>query len=603
MLDVDARGRYEAELLRDEAARVADTETALRSMLAGDVVIPLVRLHPTPPRRMATRGPVSTRRRIQVLAGIATAAAVAAVLAFLPDNDPAIVRPSDTPSTELVVRPLDPPIACPPEQCPSLAASPRGTLVAYDHSAKTLTWYHATPEVVPVTVEAEQVRIVAVDTSERAYLLAGSPDTDAWELVTVDLSGAEIRRSVSSPNVERSDGGLVERLCWSGCEPEVRPLMAWPYRDVVSGRYPELSRTTGGVAVQRGPQRWEIAWPHTLDSRSQVAPRWDGGAVLTLVPESADAATELIELSPDGSVERFGLGDEAVHVLLPDGSAVVWRDGQLVRLSPPHPVEPWSPQLTAHALDYPIVCESPEYECPQLEVSPEGTLVAYDPTAATLTWYKDESRVVPISAELSGTDFDGGPDLVAIGPGDVAYFQTWAPNEFVAVAPSGAEITRVDWVGGHDSTLYPTASGLVSMRCTWIWNRCTGGSEWPSPDAALAMPWVDLDGDPITDPRPYPTARDTDAGIEVRWGEREWLLAGEPWSGHQMPRAFPRSDGGAVVLLDETFDAPGQPIKLIELSPDGTIGRYVTDRPLAVLPDGSVIVDHNHQLVRLTPPA
>ena len=41
------------------------------------------------------------------------------------------------------------------------------------------------------------------------------------------------------------------------------------------------------------------------------------------------------------------------------------------------------------------------------------------------------------------------------------------------------------------------------------------------------MPWVDLDGNPITDTRPYPTAKATDAGIEVRLGEREWLLADE----------------------------------------------------------------------------
>ena len=41
------------------------------------------------------------------------------------------------------------------------------------------------------------------------------------------------------------------------------------------------------------------------------------------------------------------------------------------------------------------------------------------------------------------------------------------------------------------------------------------------------MPWVDLDGNPITDTRPYPTATATDAGIEVRLGEREWLVTGD----------------------------------------------------------------------------
>ena len=42
---------------------------------------------------------------------------------------------------------------------------------------------------------------------------------------------------------------------------------------------------------------------------------------------------------------------------------------------------------------------------------------------------------------------------------------------------------------------------------------------------------------------------------------------------------------------------------VLQLSPDGTIERYFVDTlwPI-VLPDGSLIVEHDHQLVRLTPP-
>ena len=130
----------------------------------------------------------------------------------------------------------------------------------------------------------------------------------------------------------------------------------------------------------------EIAWPHTLSTRTQVASRWDGGAVLSLVPESADAPSEMIELLPDGSVQRFGLGDETVHALLPDGSAVVWRDGQLVRLSPPQPPPEWpgalAPELSAQPFEPPIACNrSPFLSCPELAVSPDGTMVAWDTTA------------------------------------------------------------------------------------------------------------------------------------------------------------------------------------------------------------------------------
>ena len=290
--------------------------------------------------------------------------------------------------------------------------------------------------------------------------------------------------------------------------------------------------------------------------------------------------------------------------------------------------EAWSPELTARPLEFPISCSQPG--CHELVVSPDGTLVVapdgtlveYDAQAATLTWHEDQPRIVPITAELSGVRiadpwyFESDPILVAIGPHDVAYFQSWRPEtvaraeppvafEFVAVAPSGAEISRAAAPRAiFVSSLMPTAQGLVAMRCTFVENRCTGGSEWPSPDAAVAIPWVDLTGDQVTDARPYPTAKGTDTGIEVRFGEREWLVAGEPWSGHQMPQVVPRSDGGVVLLHDLTFDAPGQPIELFELLPDGTVERYVVPSTTVVLPDGSVIVlDRNGQLTRLAPPA
>ncbi len=121
------------------------------------------------------------------------------------------------------------------------------------------------------------------------------------------------------------------------------------------------------------------------------------------------------------------------------------------------------------------------------------------------------------------------------------------------------------------------------------------------------MPWVDLDGNPITDTRSYPTAKDTDAGIEVRLGEQQWLLAEEPTSERDPPPFsfyLPRSDGGVVVLR---FTATA--VELLELLPDGTIAHYdITETPVAILPsaimpDGSVMAIHNLQLVRLAPGA
>jgi hypothetical protein len=601
MIDIDARGRHEAELLREEAARIADTETALQSVLDGDVLVPLVTRREARPRLAVARHPVSVRRRVPVLVGVAAATAVVAAIAFLPSNQPKVVPTGDTAvtsSTELVARPLDPPIECALDLCPSLAVSPDGTLVAYDQAAKTLTWYDAEPHVVPVTadLDAELVQLEAIGPNDVAYLLAGSPDTQSWELVAIAASGVEDRRTASSsPDVELSASGLLERSCWSGCEPATRMLMYWE-EDGTPGTapYPDVTYTTGTVTAMFGELRWTIAWPHTLSTRSKVAPRWGGGAVLSLVPESADVPSEVIELLPDGSVQRFGLGDEVVHVLLPDGSAVVWRDDQFVRLSPPQTDErpaAWSPELTAQALDLPIDCDRlPRRHCPALVVSPDGTLVALDAWAGTLTWYEDEPRVVPLAAELPRYEGRLGV-LVAIGPHDVAYLNEFGGN-FFAVAPSGAEITRMDW--GSHKLVYPTATGLVPIA-----------SGWPSVSTLPTMPWVDLDGNPITDTRPYPTATATDAGIEVRLGEREWLLTGEVGnrSGLDFLDFRPRSDGGVVMMLDTV---PGvAEANLLELLPDGTIERYFVDYqwPWTVLPDGSLIVEHNLQLIRLTPPA
>jgi hypothetical protein len=382
MIDVDVRGRYEAELLRSEAVRIADTEAALRSVLDGEVVVPLDTRRGASTGPVLTRRPASRRRWIQLAAGVVAAAAVVAVLVARRINDPAVVPPADT--------------------------------------------------------------------------------------------------------------------------------------------------------------------------------------VVT-------SSTELAE-----------------------------------------PPAPWSPELQARTLDPPITCfrSASATGCPQLAVAPDGTLVEYDPAAATLTWYEDEPRIVPVTADLTGTDFDltgpgysGPPSLMAIGPHDVAYFLLWSPRkeEFVAVAPSGAEITRDAGPSSIESMLMPTASGIVAMPCVVSKNRCTGGSEWPAPDAPLATPWVDLAGDHITDARPYPAAKGTDTGIEVRFGEREWLVAGEPWRGHAQPQVFPRSDGGVVMLHDLTFDGPRQPVNLIELLPDGTIERYVVPRG-TVLPDGSIIIEQNDELIRLTPP-
>ena len=262
---------------------------------------------------------------------------------------------------------------------------------------------------------------------------------------------------------------------------------------------------------------------------------------------------------------------------------------------------PWSPELTAQALGPAFACTGPPGKplCPLLAVSPDGTLVALDRNAGTLTWYEEEPRVVPVTlAHPPSIDEDSGFVAMAIGPHNVAYFSIGPrPSALVAVAPSGAEITRVETPRGAPR-LYPTATGLGAIFV----DRLDDGQLMP-PNGALWMPWVDLDGNPITDDTPYPTATATERGLEVRLGDREWLLVVEELHDEAGLLTFPRSDGGVVMIINAYN---GQEINepLLYLSTDGTIQRYfVNVWSTAVLPDGSLIVAHDHQLFRLTPPA
>jgi hypothetical protein len=268
---------------------------------------------------------------------------------------------------------------------------------------------------------------------------------------------------------------------------------------------------------------------------------------------------------------------------------------------------PWSPELTAQTLQPPITCTSSTFSsassCAKKTwaVSPDGTLVAYDAGARTLTWYEDVPRVVSITAELPGE----GLELVAVGPHDIAYVASGDFVETVAVAPSGAEITRVELpsrrvfngVVVSNMPAIATAAGLIAAN----------DPGWPTVIPAPVMPWVDLDGNPITDTRPYPTAKATPAGAtragtEVRLGEREWLLAVEDGVYRDPVNFVSRSDGGVVMVLS-TSDEEAQATNVLELSPDGSIGRYFVESAPIVLPDGSLVVEYGAQLVRLTPPA
>ena len=94
MIDIDARGRDEARRLREEAARMADTERALRSVLDGEVVVPLQTDDPAQPRTDESDAVISvTSSAAESTSGrrwpiLIAAAAVVLVVGALGARDP-----------------------------------------------------------------------------------------------------------------------------------------------------------------------------------------------------------------------------------------------------------------------------------------------------------------------------------------------------------------------------------------------------------------------------------------------------------------------------------------------------------------------------------
>ena len=210
--------------------------------------------------------------------------------------------------------------------------------------------------------------------------------------------------------------------------------------------------------------------------------RQQGAVDLDALRGSVEERLIMIELSPDSALSpnrptsgrRWPILIATAAAVLVVGALVVfngddatpadqptvdtWLDKLIVRpLDPPIDCGleqcPWSRELTAQALDPAFACTGTPGKplCPLLAVSPDGTLVALDRNAGTLTWYEEEPRVVSVAVEHPpNIDEQSGFVAMAIGPQDIAYISVGPrPSALVAVAPSGAEITRVETPAAH----------------------------------------------------------------------------------------------------------------------------------------------------------
>ena len=236
--------------------------------------------------------------------------------------------------------------------------------------------------------------------------------------------------------------------------------------------------------------------------------------------------------------------------------------------------------------------------CTSVALTDEGVVVAYDPAAAELTMYADP----PVVLDVSGLDgFDPEQSyLELIGLDEVAYLATQSAGitdpvgDLVAIALTGPRagevLARADQVVdlSGDSDLVPTAEGIVSVGC------CSFDPVRPAADAPRLVDWVDSSGAPIANVGPNLRVEFADGSVTVvradARNERTWTIPGVA-NYRGMPTVGATADGGAIVSLQDTFDATS-PSRVVELHPDGTttehsVAPYV---PFAFAPDGSMLV-------------
>jgi hypothetical protein len=634
MFDVDALGRHEAKLLREEAARIADTETALQSVLDGDVVVPLIAHRETAPGRAVPGRSVSVRRRMAVLVGVAAGIVTLALVATRHDN----ATPADQPSMTTLPRPL-----------------PDGSGAA---PVPILPGTYFVDEVAGISTPRIYATLGVGWTSwSDGWHINKRDDNRTWEEMARD-NNMTPEEATSSDEFLQHDVGVMEFS-----RPVAVYLDACHWED---GNHPGPLDTVDGLTAALTTQRgWaEVSAPSDISidgyvgktfqriaptdmsdcTKNMIGPRtgspglhpdfkswenpvdppgWAGyyyepGWIETLWVLDLDGTIVVITTGvwpepsagadadfADDVLDSIGIARDSDAADISGGSSFTER---LVRPGDP-PIDcgfgqcPWSPELTARTLDPKFACSDPAWfhvnPCVTIAVSPGGTLVAFDASTDTLTWYEDEPRVVPLADDLLNSldPYSVHPfTLGSIGPHDIAYLAVGnRPDYFVAVDSSGAEITRVDISATGSPYLHPTATGSSATSI----ERLDDGRLMP-PNSALWMPWVDFDGNPITDTRPYPNTTATDAGLEVRLGERQWLIAAEEFSGDTGLLFYPQSDGGIVVVLLTYGGSATTPV--FYLSTDDAVQHYSLDIwPSKVLPDGSLIVEYDRQLVLLTP--
>lgn len=204
-------------------------------------------------------------------------------------------------------------------------------------------------------------------------------------------------------------------------------------------------------------------------------------------------------------------------------------------------------------------CGGEPVTCTQLAATESGRIVGFDAADDMLRVY--DRTGTELQAEVPIVDSFGDDEtfLVAVGPDDVAYFQTFPPTavddqaDLVAIplvgATAGSSVMR--WTGlsaNGDQTLVPRKTGLTSVGC------CGPRVTRPDPDD-LIYRWVDRNGEVIESVAPSFDLNLGDAGNSLT--RIDTASDGSPVftrftlpTALQYPRDFPRvvptDDGGAL---------------------------------------------------------
>jgi peptidoglycan hydrolase-like protein with peptidoglycan-binding domain len=228
----------------------------------------------------------------------------------------------------------------------------------------------------------------------------------------------------------------------------------------------------------------------------------------------------------------------------------------------------------------------------RMTVGQSGRIITFDAPSGKLSFVGGAS--VTLDPLLKTQE----PDLLTVGPDDVAYFFVHAPNtpdpEYSLVAVSmdvsnpGAVVARSPNFVLPDVQLMPTRDGLVGVSTT--------AAQRPAATDPLRQHWVDHQGKPIVNAAPILTLNGPPEGplvVTRRDGDKVTTFAIDdvPPYLYGVPPIVATNDGGIIIFLDATATLGSKPPRLLRYAADGrrVAELRVSDAfPVALAPDGTV---------------